>query len=148
MILKAVVDTNVLVSGLFFSGPPHRILKAWDDGQFCIAISEAIIHEYKRVIEALSRKLGDINLEPILERIVIEAEMVADYAFDRSVKTPTMINSWPVRCSLRVIIWSAAINTCSSSKPFWTRPSSPRVNSSPGFTNSLTAPFRQNNPLV
>lgn len=82
MILKAVVDTNVLVSGLFFSGPPYRILKAWDDGQFCIAISEAIIHEYKRVIETLSGKLGDINLEPILERIVIEAEMVADYAFD------------------------------------------------------------------
>lgn len=82
---KVVVDTNVLVSGLFFSGPPHRILKAWDDGQFCIAISEAIIHEYKRVIEAFSRKLGDINLEPILERIVIEAEMVADYTFDRPI---------------------------------------------------------------
>jgi len=27
--MKIVLDTNVLISGIFFSGPPHRILKAW-----------------------------------------------------------------------------------------------------------------------
>ncbi len=27
--LKAVMDTNVFVSGVFFSGPPYQILKAW-----------------------------------------------------------------------------------------------------------------------
>lgn len=83
--LKAVIDTNVFVSGLFFSGPPYRILKMWDDGQFCMAVSESILYEYKRVIESLSGKMGDIDLEPILERIVIEAEMVADYAFERPI---------------------------------------------------------------
>jgi len=44
-----------------------------------------ILYEYKRVIESLSGKLGHIDLEPILERIVIEAEMVADYAFERPI---------------------------------------------------------------
>lgn len=83
--LKAVIDTNVFVSGLFFSGPPYRILKAWDDGQFVMAVSEAILHEYKRVIETLSGKLGDIDLAPILERIVIEAEMVTDYTFEQPI---------------------------------------------------------------
>ncbi len=83
--LKAVIDTNVFVSGLFFSGPPYRILKAWDDGQFVMAVSEVILHEYKRVIETLSEKLGDIDLAPILERIVIEAEMVADYTFEQPI---------------------------------------------------------------
>lgn len=82
---KVVIDTNVLVSGLFFSGPPYRILKAWDDGQFVMAVSEAILHEYKRVIETLSGKLDGINLEPILERIIIEAEMVADYTFEQPI---------------------------------------------------------------
>ncbi|MBL0348128.1 hypothetical protein [Candidatus Villigracilis affinis] len=27
--LKVVMDTNVFVSGVFFSGPPYEILKAW-----------------------------------------------------------------------------------------------------------------------
>ena len=27
--LRVVMDTNVFVSGLFFSGPPYQILEAW-----------------------------------------------------------------------------------------------------------------------
>lgn len=29
--MKIVLDTNVLVSGIFFSGPPYQILKAWQE---------------------------------------------------------------------------------------------------------------------
>jgi predicted nucleic acid-binding protein len=29
--VKAILDTNVFVSGIFFSGPPHQILQAWRD---------------------------------------------------------------------------------------------------------------------
>lgn len=83
--LKVVIDTNVFVSGLFFSGPPYRILKAWQNGQFRIAVSEDIIDEYKRVIDTLSAKLGDIDLDAVIERLVIDAEMVVGYAFNRPV---------------------------------------------------------------
>ena len=31
--MRIVLDTNVFVSGIFFSGPPHRILRAWRDGR-------------------------------------------------------------------------------------------------------------------
>jgi len=27
--MKVVLDTNVVISGIFFSGPPARILAAW-----------------------------------------------------------------------------------------------------------------------
>ena len=31
--MRVVLDTNVFVSGVFFSGPPHQILKAWSAGK-------------------------------------------------------------------------------------------------------------------
>jgi putative PIN family toxin of toxin-antitoxin system len=82
---KVVIDTNVFVSGLFFSGPPFRILKAWQNGQFRMAVSEDIIDDYKRVIETLAEKLGDIDLDAVIERLVIDAEMIPDYSFEQPV---------------------------------------------------------------
>jgi predicted nucleic acid-binding protein len=31
--MKVVVDTNVLISGVFFGGMPSRVLGAWRDGK-------------------------------------------------------------------------------------------------------------------
>lgn len=39
--MKVVLDTNVFISGVFFSGPPHRILKAWRDGEVQIVEQKA-----------------------------------------------------------------------------------------------------------
>lgn len=85
MKIKVVIDTNVFVSGIFFSGPPSRILKAWQDDRIQIAISEDIITEYKRVIDTLSVKFEDINFDPILELLLIEAELVPSYSFKEPV---------------------------------------------------------------
>ena len=79
--LKAVIDTNVFVSGIFFSGPPFRILKAWQAGQFRIAVSEEILDEYRRVVDELCAKLGTIDLNAVWELFLIEAELVASYSF-------------------------------------------------------------------
>jgi predicted nucleic acid-binding protein len=29
--IKAIVDTNVVISGIFWKGPPFRILEAWQE---------------------------------------------------------------------------------------------------------------------
>jgi uncharacterized protein len=47
--VKVVLDTNVLISGIFFSGPPSEILKAWRRGEVQFALSPDIIDEYIRV---------------------------------------------------------------------------------------------------
>ncbi len=52
--LKVVMDTNVFVSGVFFSGPPYRILNAWQSGEFELVISREILDEYRRVGEILA----------------------------------------------------------------------------------------------
>ena len=47
--LKVVLDTNVFISGVFFSGPPSSILQAWQSGEFEIVASQEILDEYQRV---------------------------------------------------------------------------------------------------
>ena len=31
--MKIVLDTNVLISGIFFLGPLYQIIKAWQEGK-------------------------------------------------------------------------------------------------------------------
>jgi len=47
--LKVVMDTNVFVSGVFFSGPPYQILKTWQSDKFELAASPEVLDEYRRV---------------------------------------------------------------------------------------------------
>ena len=82
---KAVIDTNVFVSGIFFSGPPSRILRAWVDEEIQIAVSEEIIEEYRRVIDALSDRLRQVDIDSIFELLMIEAELVRSYSLGQSV---------------------------------------------------------------
>ena len=73
--MKVIVDTNVFISGVFFSGPPHQILNAWHDGKIQLAISQEILNEYWRVGEVIAEQYPSIDLKPILDLITIEAEM-------------------------------------------------------------------------
>jgi len=54
--MRIVLDTNVFVSGIFFSGAPHRILRAWRDERVQIVYSAAILLEYERVLGELSQQ--------------------------------------------------------------------------------------------
>jgi predicted nucleic acid-binding protein len=59
--MKIVLDTNVFVSAIFFSGPPYRIIRAWREGMVRVAYSPAIILEYRRVLADLSQQFPNIN---------------------------------------------------------------------------------------
>jgi putative PIN family toxin of toxin-antitoxin system len=52
--VRVVLDTNVLVSGVFFGGLPGRILEAWRDGKLTLIVSPAILDEYLRVGRVLA----------------------------------------------------------------------------------------------
>jgi len=68
--LKVVVDTNVFVSGVFFSGPPYQILEAWQSGEFELVASQDILDEYLRVGEILELEHPEIDLKPILNFVL------------------------------------------------------------------------------
>lgn len=54
--VKIIVDTNVLISGLYFGGFPGEILKYIQIGLFSPYASEEIIDEYLEVVKRLSEK--------------------------------------------------------------------------------------------
>ncbi len=82
---RVVIDTNVFVSGIFFSGPPYRILKAWQNDKIQIAVSEEILEEYRRVINELGLKYERLNIDSIFELLFIESEMVPSHSFETPV---------------------------------------------------------------
>jgi putative PIN family toxin of toxin-antitoxin system len=71
--VKVILDTNVFVSGVFFSGPPFQILQAWRNGKIQLVISLEILDEYRRVGEILAGEHPAISLEPVLEYVIQNA---------------------------------------------------------------------------
>ena len=47
---RLVLDTNVLISGLLFGGPPSRLLALVLEGAVELAISPSLIDELERVL--------------------------------------------------------------------------------------------------
>ena len=76
--MRVVVDTNVLVSGVFFGGVPGRILSAWTAGKFVLVLSPAILEEYRRVSHELGLQYPDVGatFEPILTLLAMNATIV------------------------------------------------------------------------
>lgn len=74
--IRLVLDTNVLMSGVFWSGAPSKILEAWYRKEIKLVISPNIIDEYIRVGQALNQKYTSINIQPIIDLIVIYSELV------------------------------------------------------------------------
>ena len=54
--MRVVLDTNVLVSAIFFSGPPARILSAWLEDKFELAVSAEILAEYRGTATRIGEK--------------------------------------------------------------------------------------------
>ena len=74
--MKIVLDTNVFISGIFFHGPPVKILEAWKSSEIQIVLSKEIIDEYQRVAEALAGKYPGIDISAIIELIAIHGEFI------------------------------------------------------------------------
>lgn len=74
--MKVVVDTNVVVSGVFFGGMPSRVLEAWRDGRVDLVVSPDILEECRRVGEYLEAQFADVSLAPFLTLLVMNAEII------------------------------------------------------------------------
>jgi putative PIN family toxin of toxin-antitoxin system len=73
--MKIVLDTNVFISGIFFSGPPSIILQTWRNSIIQIILSEKILEEYHRVAEELSSKFPAVDIDRIIELLTIYGEV-------------------------------------------------------------------------
>lgn len=74
--MKVVVDTNVFISGVFFTGPPHQILNAWRRGSVQIVVTPEILTEYRNTGAELTTHFPEVELEPWLELLAIKSILV------------------------------------------------------------------------
>jgi len=72
--VKVVLDTNVLVSGILFTGPPHQILLAWSEGRFELVFTSAIHDEYRRVGAELQHQFPRLDMAAALDLILVNAQ--------------------------------------------------------------------------
>ena len=74
--MKVVLDTNVLVSGMFFAGPPYRILQAWRDQKVQLVACLEILAEYRQVAIRLSQRYKGIDILSLLDLVAIHSQIV------------------------------------------------------------------------
>jgi len=73
--VKVVLDTNVFISGIFFTGPPYQILRAWHEARLHLCVSAEILQEYVEVAERLASQFPPIDLQRILALLAAEAHV-------------------------------------------------------------------------
>ncbi|MGB5046842.1 MAG: putative toxin-antitoxin system toxin component, PIN family [Nitrospira sp.] len=69
--IRAVLDTNVVVSALLFSGSPSRLISAWQSGRLRPVVSAPILDEYIRVLAYPKFKLTNTEIRGLLEEELI-----------------------------------------------------------------------------
>lgn len=74
--MKVVVDTNVVISGVFFGGVPGRVLEAWRDELIELVVSAEVLDEYRRVGERLEVQFPGVSLTPFLALVVANSKIV------------------------------------------------------------------------
>jgi len=83
--VRIVLDTNGLVSGIFFTRPPNKILRAWSRGKVQLVVTPEILDEYRRVVNELHEKFPNVEVGPILDLIVVNSELCAPARLPRPI---------------------------------------------------------------
>lgn len=75
--MRIILDTNVFVSGIFFTGPPYQILRAWRDRKIELVVSAGILEEYRQVSDILGERFPDVDLGSLMDLVIVEATIVS-----------------------------------------------------------------------
>lgn len=73
--MRVCLDTNVLVSGIFWKGIPGRILDLWADDHFDLVGTPSIWEEYRLVLRRLGTKFGQ-GLANEWARVLVEKMII------------------------------------------------------------------------
>ena len=80
--IRAVLDTNVILSALLFGGPIGNLVNAWQTGRFQLLLSRGLLEEILRVLaypkfrltESEIRGLVEEELLPFAETVIIRRQ--------------------------------------------------------------------------
>ena len=75
--MRAVLDTNTLVSSLLFTGTAARLVPLWQTGRINVLVSKDILQEYLRVLAYPKFRLGEEEIRRLIEEeLLLFAETV------------------------------------------------------------------------
>lgn len=83
--LRAVLDTNVLLSGIAYpASAPGKLIAAWRHGALDVVLSPYILEELRRVLPKLAHRhgLGTEEIEDLIDALAIQAELVEPEIID------------------------------------------------------------------
>jgi uncharacterized protein len=66
-VIRAVLDTNVVISAVLFSGPPSQLVSAWQSSRLRPVVSASILDEYIRVLAYPKFKLTSGEIRSVIE---------------------------------------------------------------------------------
>jgi putative PIN family toxin of toxin-antitoxin system len=65
-VIRVVLDTNVLVSGLLFGGTPGKLLDLWKTGTIRLIMSRVMLDEFLRVLAYPKLRLSEEEIHYLL----------------------------------------------------------------------------------
>ena len=71
--MKAVLDTNIFISAVFWGGIPEKILDSLSDGKFTLVTSDEIIEEIAEVLAEFHMPIADVSIwrKYLLENAIV-----------------------------------------------------------------------------
>ena len=83
--MRVVLDTNVVMSAIFFGGRPLKIVRAAFAGKVELVATKAVLREYREVAERLHFKFPQVNHRRPLAILESKLTMVRPIALGRAV---------------------------------------------------------------
>jgi len=97
--VKAVLDTNVVVSGIFFGGVPGEVLEAWWEDRFELFLSPLIADEYLRTCDRLAADRQSLAHQEVLADLLAYGSLLADEATEGPITADADDDKF-MRCAL------------------------------------------------
>jgi len=76
--MRIVLDANVLISGVFWSGYPFRVLDLWAKDKLTVLVSEAILREYSDTLNEIGARQGANHLAEAWIKFVFNHSTLID----------------------------------------------------------------------
>ena len=73
---SVVLDTNVVMSAIFFGGTPLQVLRAWNDGMVQVVVSDDVLDEYREIAARMRAKFPSVDPDEWIDYIERNATKV------------------------------------------------------------------------
>ena len=83
--MNVVVDSNVVVSAIFWPGESRRCLTLWARRRYHLALTVPIFEEYAEVARRMGKSIPNVNPEPWLRWIENKARVFDPLALGREI---------------------------------------------------------------